>query len=88
MTTDNVIAGLSILIGYYNKPDGYYIHPMHDAICACATDKPVIEADLARLIKLGWLQTANCHKYQSDRETNGRFVAKYYDPTEDWVCYV
>lgn len=81
MTTKTVIEGLTILEKYREKPDGYNTGAEHDQIYAYATDKPVDEADLKRLVELGW--------FQEDAETGDEeFGVKHYDADVGWTCYV
>jgi hypothetical protein len=81
MKTQNIIEGLIILRSYYDS-DGYNIGAEHDVIYAYATDKPVSEPNLNKLVELGWMQP--------DAETGDDedFEAKHYDQEESWAAYV
>ena len=83
MKTSAIIEGLTILEKYRDKPDGFNCGAEHDALYAYATDTPVGESDMARLIKLGWFQEGADYGDEDDDE----FAAKHYDPEESWTCY-
>jgi hypothetical protein len=81
MKTKDIIEGLTILERYRDKPDGYNCDAEHDVLYAYATDRPVEQPDLARLIELGWFQEV---EYDED---DGEFTANVYDPEEAWACF-
>ena len=81
MKTKDIIEGLSILEKYRKKPDGYNCGAQHDVLYAYATDKPVKQPDLDRLIELGWRQE------DVDMGEDDDFAAKHYDPGESWYCF-
>lgn len=83
MTTEKMIEGLTILQKYRDKPDGYHCSAEHDVLYVFATDKPLSNEDLARMIELGWTQH-NVNYSDGDWE----FSAKYYNQDESWVCFV
>lgn len=85
MKTPDIIEGLTILQKYRATPDSYHTGAEHDCIYAFATDRPVLEPDLSRLIELGWFQENA--DFGDDEETGGDFAAKHYDPEESWCCY-
>lgn len=77
MKTTAIIEGLTILQKYYNQ-DGFNVGAEHDVLHGYATDTPVDDDDLSRLIALGWFQLC---------EDDEEFTAEYYDPQESWTCY-
>ena len=82
MTTKKVIEGLTILEKYRANEDGSNTGAEHDQIYAYATEKPVNDDDLKRLVELGW--------FQQDVETgdDDEFGVKHYDAEEGWSCFV
>ena len=52
----NLLDGLNLLLPYYNDPNGYHIGAEHDQFYAYATDRPLSDADVAKMIELGWFQ--------------------------------
>lgn len=82
MKTSAIIEGLTILEKYRDKPDGYNCGAEHDVLYADATDRPVEQPDLDRLIELGWFQE---DAYTDDDADE--FVAVHYDPSECWACF-
>lgn len=80
MKTKDIIEGLSILEKYRDTPDGYNCSAEHDVLHAYATDKPVEQPDLDRLIELGWRQEVFAG-------ADDDVVATHYDPMESWYCF-
>lgn len=56
MKLKNFLEGIDILRTYYNDPDGYHIGAEHDEFYMYATDRPLTEDHLKKLLALGWLQ--------------------------------
>ena len=81
MRMDEFREGLEILGRYFDEP-GYDLGAEHDTIYVYATDRPLIETDLSRLIELGWHQEYNGRDYHED------FSKADYKPDEGWVAYV
>jgi hypothetical protein len=81
MSTKKVIEGMSILLSYYNNPDGFNVAAEHDVIYMYRTDKSLSNEDLNKMIELGWFQE-NC---TSD---DGEFDIESYDPNEGWQRFV
>ncbi len=80
MTTKNIIEGLTILEKYRSKPDGYNCGAEHDEIFGFATDLPLSEEDLARMLELGWSQV----EFRGDDDMK----PTDYDPEDGWSAYV
>ena len=58
MSTQDVIAGMQIILPYYDQADGgFNTGADHDVIYMYATDKPVSAEDIAKIKELGWFQT-------------------------------
>lgn len=83
MTTKEVIEGLEILRPYYDKPDGHNIGADHDVIYAYATQRPLSDADVERMIALGWHQE---HDGRGDYEED--MTLKDYRMEESWNAFV
>lgn len=86
MRSNELIEGLVILNGYMTNPKSFNIGAEHDVVYFYKTDKPVTEADLRRLVDLGWFQENT--NYHDDEETGGDFGVKHYDPEESWSARV
>jgi hypothetical protein len=81
MKTCDIIEGLTILEKYRERADGYNTGAEHDQIFAYATEKPVSEDDLRRLVELEWFQPdVDCGEDD--------FTVNNYDPEEGWSCLV
>jgi hypothetical protein len=85
MKTRDIIEGLAILEKYRESPDGCNCGAEHDVLYAYATDRPVLQPDLDRLVEMGWFQ--GDADYGDDEETGGDFAAKHYLPDEGWECF-
>ena len=81
MQTNGIIEGLTILEKYRDDTNVYNIGAEHDIIYAYATDKPVEEKDLKRLIELGWFQ-------EDCLNSDGEFTLDCYSSEEGWCAYV
>lgn len=79
MRTIHIIAGITTLAHYRDKTDGFDIGADIDEIHARATDKPLSEANVAKMLALGWFQRNGADADNPDAA---------YDPTEGWTCYV
>ena len=79
MLLSKLIQGLQIFQKYYNT-DGYNTGAEHDQFYAYATDKPLSEEDLRRVVVLGW--------FQDDVEFEDEFKPSDYDPEHGWSAYV
>lgn len=76
MNTQNLIEGLTLLQTYRTRLDGYDVSAEHDVIYAFATDAVLYPRDVAKLLKLGWVQ--------KDFDEDGGI----YTPEEPWMAYV
>jgi len=81
MKTKNIIEGLQILAPYYNNPDGFNCGGEHDVIYGWATDKPLSDTDLEKMIALGW------HQEHDERDYNEDFALSDYRQDESWIAY-
>lgn len=81
--------GLKILEPYFDKPDGYHLGADHDVIYVYAGNRPIADADVVKLFKLGWHQPAGSKKCPSDPEKapDAELIAAY-DPAEGWGASV
>lgn len=69
------IDGLNILRPHYNDGDGYHIGAEHDQFFAYATKTPLSDAEVARMLELGWFQP------DSKKDTP-------YSPEDGWSAFV
>lgn len=76
MKLSNFLEGIQILRNYYADPDGYHIGAEHDEFFMHATDRPVDDKDVRRLVELGWFQP-EC----------GFEKAEDYQPDEAWSAF-
>ncbi len=74
MRLGNFREGLEILTRYFNDPDGYHIGAEHDQIYIYATNRPLSEEDVAKMVELGWFQD----ELPEDAP---------YDPEEGWSVF-
>lgn len=81
MTTNNIIQGLQILRPFYKKPDGYNCGANHDVIYGYATDSPLPEECILKMIELGW------HQEYDGRDYGEEFSLKDYREDESWHAY-
>ena len=84
MILSELREGLEILSRYFDK-DGYHTAAEHDVFYVYATNRPVVEPDLSRLIKLGWFQDVDTS--DDDESESGDFEAKHYNPEESWQAF-
>ncbi len=87
MRTKDIIEGLTILEKYRSEPDGYNTGAEHDQIYAYATDSPVSEEDVKRLVELGWFQP-DVEIGRPESDSSQDFSIENYDPSERWSCFV
>ncbi len=80
MTTTNIIAGLQLLDGYRDKPGSYDVGADHDVIYAYATDKPLSESHVKKMIALGWFQ-------EGKTVATGEMPVSDYDASECWMAF-
>ena len=73
MNLKNLMAGLNLLLPYYDDPDGYNIGAEHDIFYAYATDEVLPDEVAAKMFGLGWVQP--------DGED------EVYCSTESWAAY-
>lgn len=81
MKTPAIIEGLTILQKYRDKPDGFHTGAEHDVLYSYATDKPLSQEDLTRMVELDWWQEVSC----GDRDDE--FSVEHYDASEGWSCF-
>ena len=81
MRLSNLVEVLNILLPYYDNPDGYHVGAEHDQFYAYATDKPLPETAVERMVELGWFQP------DVDVEDGEDFKAANYDSEEGWSAY-
>lgn len=77
MKLSELAQAIQILSTYYDDPDGYHVAAEHDQIFLYATDRPLSEADVARMLALGWWQESGAT--DDDPEA--------YDADEVWQHY-
>lgn len=78
MQLDKFREGLEIFSRYYNNPSGYHIGAEHDVFYVCATDTPLSETDLKRVVELGWFQEGGSNDEEDTTE---------YLPEEGWQAF-
>ena len=79
-----LIEGLQILQPYYDKPDGYYVGAGHDQFFAYATDRPLSEGAVKRMVELGWFQP----DVNIPEDGDGYFKPEHYQPEEGWSAFM
>jgi hypothetical protein len=80
MELSKIIEGLSILYEFYENDD-YHLQADEDAIYLDATDKPLDEDSIVKMVELGW------HQEYEGLDMTHDFIPEDYDPSEDWVAY-
>ena len=83
MRTIDIIEGMKLLLNYFNSQDGYNAGCEHDELRVYATDKPLTDVDVQKMIDLGWHQE---HDGRGDYSED--FALSHYRPEEAWVSYV
>jgi hypothetical protein len=83
MRTQDIVAGINLLLHYYDTPDGFHISCKHDELRMYATSRPLTEDDLDKIISLGWHQE---HDGRGDYSED--FAPKHYMSDACWVSYV
>ncbi len=76
MKTKDFLSGLTILMPYYDQPDGYHLGADHDVIYVYATEKPVSPEDVAKLVELGFHQPGGANSDGGE-----------YSPHESWEAF-
>ena len=82
MYLKSLVEGIQILRPYYNNPDGYNMGAEHDQFYMYATDKPLPETEVKRMVDLDWFQPDVVVPDGED------YSAKFYQPEEGWSAYV
>ena len=82
MKLGDVIEGLQVLRPHYAGGDGYHLGADHDVIFAYSTETPLSEAEITKLLELGWSQVEYPGMYQRE------MTAEDYDPNEGWKVFV
>lgn len=77
-STAKIISGMQTLLPYYDDPEGFHVSAEHDEIQMHATDRPVSDADVEKLIALDWFQSG----YEGDE-----FTLAEYNVEESWLVY-
>lgn len=78
--TQEIIDGLAICERYREKPNSYNTGAEHDQLYCYATDSPLSDEDVTKMIELGW--------FQEDCQWAGtKMVAADYDPEEGWSIF-
>jgi hypothetical protein len=83
MRTRDFIAGINILLPYYDNYGGYHIGAEHDKIHTSPTDRALTLQDVEKMVALGWHQ-----EYDDFIEEGEKFAPKHYRPEEAWIAYV
>ena len=78
MNLKNFVDGINILRPYYDKQDGYHLGAEHDEVYLYATDKPVSEEDLKKLLSLGWFQSEGGAHEETPQD---------YNPSSGWMAF-
>ena len=82
MSTKQLIEGLQTLQPFYDKPDGYNVGANHDMVYAYATNKPLTDEAIEKMISLTWHQEYDGRDYGKD------FSKEDYRDDETWHLYV
>lgn len=82
MNTKDILAGMSVLLPYYDKQDGYHTGAEHEELRMFKTSRPLTPEDLDKMIALGW------HQEHDERDYGKDFAPSDYRPDEAWVSYV
>ena len=80
MRTQNIVAGIAVLMPYYVIPEGFHTGAKYDQLYMFATDLPLKPEDVEKMIKLGWRQEHTKY-YDTD------FALKHYEPVSPWIAY-
>jgi hypothetical protein len=83
MLISKLIEGLTILEKYRDRPNGCKTGAEHGCIFGFATDRPLSEIDLQRIVELGWFQNVSLG---GEEETQSDFDVTHYDPEQCW-CF-
>lgn len=79
MKTKEIIEGLITLMPFYDNPDGFHNGAEHDHFFAYATDKPLTEEAIKKMIELGW------HQQHEERDYCEDYSIKDYKHDACWV---
>lgn len=79
MKLQNFIEGLKILQKYFNDPNGYHLGAEHDQIYVYATNNPLSEEDINKLLELGW--------FQDENDIIDGECDQTYNPESSWSVY-
>jgi hypothetical protein len=82
MRTIDIVAGINILLPYYDKPDGCFLWCGYDELRMDATNRPLTPEDIDKMIKLEWIQDHEECDYE-----NG-FSHEEYRLDGQWVLCV
>ena len=74
MKTRDLMAGMSIILKYYDSQDGYHTACEHDQIYMIATDRPISTEHVNQLHAHGWFQEGIDEPDYSLDETWSAFV--------------
>jgi hypothetical protein len=91
MNTRELIEGLQILLPYYENQDGYHHSAEKDVLYIYPTDVPLVDADIKKMIALGWVQAVDSYAEDFAFGINWAkrwevTATKHYDPNESWMC--
>jgi len=80
MSTKNFIEGIKILQKYMEDLENHNIYCEHDVFYFDKTDNPISNADLDKLVNLGW--------FQEDAEYEDHYTIFSYETSCGWTWYV
>ena len=83
MRTIDILSGISLLMTYFDDQEGYNVGCEHDELRVYATDRPLTDEDVQKMIDLGWHQE---HDGRGDYSED--FALEHYRIDEAWVSYV
>jgi hypothetical protein len=86
MTARDIVAGINLLLPYYNDPEGQHISAEHDELWLDATDRALTPEDVEKMVALGWHQVSDDD--DGDDDADEEFAPKHYRPEEAWIAYV
>lgn len=81
MSTKQLIEGMQTLMPFYENEGGYHTGADHDVVYMYATDRPLDEKSLEKMIELTWHQEYDGRDYGKD------FSKSDYRPDESWHFY-
>lgn len=80
MKTGALVEGIALLENYRDDKDGYNLGAEHDIIYCYATDRPLSEPDIQKMLDLGWFQEV---EYADEDEMK----VCDYEQDESWCAY-